>query len=513
MMNFHNQDRHSSPIACPACCHPERSADNYTQKADKRRKEESLGKEQPMNKQDQQNPETWASTTFGAAELGDQRRTERLVSRASAIAHDPAASLPKAMRTWSDTIAAYRFLDNEQISHEQIMMPHWIATRHEAAQRPCVLLVADTTEMNLSSHKTTKDVGPVGLGLGAQGFYVHTVLALDASSKQILGCAYQEPFIRQPAPKQETRAQRGLRARESQIWERCAQQIGEAPSGVRWVHVGDRAAAIFTFWQTCQHLGCDFVVRVMEDRGVFSQEDEGPADPKMDHLRQLARRLPAQAGRHLHMRAEHERKARDAWVLMGYQQVRIQPPVNGAWLQKTEMVASLIRVWEPAPPEGVEPLEWILESLVPIQSVEQAWEQVQWYGWRWLLEDFHHALKTGCQVENRQVRPVAAHWRLLGILTPTALRLLLLREIAQNAPETPACEVVSWEVVQVVAHLAKRASKTMSASLLWRTIASFGGYLNRTCDGPPGWKTLWQGWMYVQAVLEGVHLAVSFAPS
>lgn len=466
-----------------------------------------------MNNQNLQNPEDWASQTFGAAELGDQRRTDRLVTMAAAIAHDPAASLPKAMRGSSETTAAYRFLDNEQISHEQIMMPHWISTRQEAAERPCVLLVADTTEINLSSHTTTKGVGPVGQGLRGRGFYVHTVVALDASTKQVLGCAYQEPFVRQQAPKKETRRERRERARESQVWERCASQIGAAPEGVRWVHVGDRAADIFTFWQTCQQMGCDFVVRAMEDRGVFREQDEGPADPKMDHLRQLARRLPPQAERVLHVRAEHDRPARDARLQMGYQQVRIQPPVNGASLQKTEILAWVIRVWEPAPPEGVEPLEWILVSSVPIESLSQAWEQVKWYSWRWLLEDFHHALKTGCQMENRLLRSVAALWRLLGILTPTALRLLLLREIAQNAPQTPATEVVGTEVVQVIAYLSKQSALTMSANLLWRTIARFGGYLNRTGDGPPGWKTLWQGWIYVQTILEGVHLAAALAPS
>jgi Rieske Fe-S protein len=297
-----------------------------------------------MNDQDLQDPEAWASQTFGAAELGDQRRTDRLVTMAAAIAHDPAASLPKAMRSWSDTIAAYRFLDNEQISHEQIMMPHWIQARQEAAQRACVLLVADTTEINLSSHETTTGVGPVGQGVRGRGFYVHTVVALDASTKHVLGCVYQEPFIRQQAPKKETRAQRRQRARESQIWERCAQQIGAAPAGGRWVHVGDRAADIFTFWQTCQHLGCEFVVRVMEDRGCLAQEDAGPADPQMDHLRQLARRLSPQAAQVLHMRAEHHRQARDAWVQMGYQQIRIQPPSNGASLQKTAIQAWVIRV-------------------------------------------------------------------------------------------------------------------------------------------------------------------------
>ncbi len=466
-----------------------------------------------MNEEDLQEPEEWASKTFGPAELGDQRRTDRLVTMAAAIALDPAACLPTAMRNWSDTRASYRFLDTPEVTHAQIMMPHWMSTRQLAAQRPCVLLVADTTEINLSAHQTTEGVGPVGQGLRGRGFYVHTLLALDASTKQMLGCAYQEPFVRQRAPKGETRAQRRKRARESQIWERSAQQIGAAPTEVHWVHVGDRAADIYTFWQTCQQLGCDFVVRATQDRGVVAQEHEEPVDHEMDHLRQLARRLPAQAGRLQHVRAEHERKARDAWVQISWSAIPIQPPVNGASLEPTELEAWVIRAWEPEPPAGVEPLEWLLVSSVPVTSLEQAWERVEWYSWRWMLEDFHHVLKTGCQIENRQLRSVEALWRLLGILTPTALRLLCLREIAQSAPETPATAVVSHEVVQVVTRLAKRPEAPLSAHELWRTIASFGGYLNRKSDGPPGWKTLWRGWLYVQAVLEGVHLAASFPPS
>ena len=111
------------------------------------------------------------------------------------------------------------------------------------------------------------------------------------------------------------------------------------------------------------------------------------------------------------------------------------------------------------------------------------------------------------------MRSVDALCRLLGILTPMALRLLGLREIGQHAPQTDATEVVSTEVVQVVARLAKRPTAQMSACDLWRTIASFGGYFNRKGDGPPGWKTLWRGWMYVQTILDGVHLAARLPPS
>ena len=93
-----------------------------------------------------------------------------------------------------------------------------------------------------------------------------------------------------------------------------------------------------------------------------------------------------------------------------------------------------------------------------------------------------------------------------------ALRLLWLRQTAQTAPDTPATLVVSQEVIYVVTQMDKRPGATLTANDLWRTIASFGGYLNRKSDGPPGWLTLWKGWLYVQTVLQGVRLAMRFPP-
>ena len=101
------------------------------------------------------------------------------------------------MRNWADTLAAYRFLDNKAVTHEQIMLPHWTTTRQEALQHSRILLAADTTDVNLSSHETAEGLGPIGRGSSAQGFFVHTVLAMDADSQQLLGCMYQEPHTHQ----------------------------------------------------------------------------------------------------------------------------------------------------------------------------------------------------------------------------------------------------------------------------------------------------------------------------
>jgi hypothetical protein len=154
--------------------------------------------------------ETWAVQTFGAAEWGDPRRTDRLVPMAMVRAENPAASLPKSMRHWGETLAASRFLGTKAIAHEHILAAHWMQTCTEADQRKWVLLAADTTDSKRSTHKTTTGAGPLGRGSSAQGFVVHTVLIRDAQTQLWLGCRSQEPCGRVPAPKGETQAQESV---------------------------------------------------------------------------------------------------------------------------------------------------------------------------------------------------------------------------------------------------------------------------------------------------------------
>jgi Transposase Tn5 dimerisation domain len=144
---------------------------------------------------------------------------------------------------------------------------------------------------------------------------------------------------------------------------------------------------------------------------------------------------------------------------------------------------------------------------MPIESAAQAWERVDWYRCRWTAEDYHQGLKTGCRVEQRHLRDYESLRRFLGFLGPSAVRLLQLRALARLEPERPASSVLPVEVVQVVAALLQAPSAQLTAQQAWYKIASYGGYQGRKSDGPPGWKTLWKGWFYVQALVEGVHLA------
>ncbi len=470
-----------------------------------------------------QSAEEWAVMTYGSVMLGDQRRTERSVQVARALGRQPTASLPAQLGSHAATKAAYRLCESAQVSYENLMRPHLEQTKEQMQQRGRVLLMQDMTEVDYQHHPHTSGLGPIGNGTH-QGYLLQTVLAVEPTSQQVLGIAAQEAFLRQPAPPGETSAQREKRAhRESEVWQRQVQHIGAAPEGCEYIHVGDRGSDIFAFLRECLKQGCGFEVRVKHDRRVDLRVEDaetllppgarrhGTQRPAgqvgAQHLFEVVRSWPEQGRRTLKLDGNQKRKGREAELCISWGKLRLWPPDGEAGKGERPLVVTVVRTWEPHPPEGVQALEWLLVTSVETESEAHAWERVEWYRLRWIAEDYHQCLKTGCQLEQRQLQTYDGLRTLLGFLAPLAVWLLQLRALARQEPERAASEVLPPDVVKVVAHLAQVPPAHLTTRACWHRIAQVGGYLGRTSDGEPGWKTLWKGWLSIQTLLEGVHLA------
>src|SRR6266487_7109626 len=205
-----------------------------------------------MNTQDVLDPKSWAERTFGSVQLQDMRRTRRAVQAATNLAENPLGSLPAQMHTWKETKAVYRLHDEPDVTFAALMQPHLQQTREQALSSPVVLLVQDTTDIDLSHRHKISGVGQIGNERG-RGFFVQTVLAVRPERREVLGCLAQEPFVRIPAPDGEQRHQRLKREeRESDVWIRQAHAIGTPESASMWVLVGDPRADMFAFFQAGQ---------------------------------------------------------------------------------------------------------------------------------------------------------------------------------------------------------------------------------------------------------------------
>jgi hypothetical protein len=455
-------------------------------------------------------PACWAALTYGGAVLGDARRTRRLVQSMAAIVANPTASLPQQVRSPAALKATYRLLHAPDVTAEAILAPHLAAIRAAATTHPVVLFVQDLTELDYSAHRATTGLGPLGDNR-KQGFLLQSALAVLPATGTVLGLAASEVFPRVPAPRRGERTdERQQRPREADAWARLVRAIGPPGDEPIWVHVGDRGSDAYTFFAACRAQGSHVLLRACQDRRILTP------DGALDHLCTYARALPVQATRPFEVPARPKtsrhpaRTTRTTTMALSWSAITVEPPFHTR--QQAPLSAWLVRTWEPDPPaDEPAPLEWILLTTVPTTTAEAAWERVDWYARRWLVEDYHQALKTGCRLEQTQLRDGAAIARLVGMLAPVAVRLLQLRHAARHQPQRPATLVVGDRTVQVVARLAGQPS-VLTCADFWRLVARLGGHQGRKGDGDPGWRTIWRGWQYLQSVLLGVELAPDLAP-
>jgi len=451
----------------------------------------------------------WAVQQFAQVDLGDKRLTQRAVQMATLMAAHPEASLPEQMEGWAALEGSYRLLNNKQVSMEALLAPHCRQTLAAARQQPVVLMVEDTTELEYTTHKSTKGLGPVGNERG-QGLLLHSTLAVVPEGREVLGLAHVQVVVREPIAKPNKHRRH---TEEGKVWENSAKNVGSPPAGVLWVHVSDRGSDIFSYMATCVDLGKHFLVRAYQNRVLVWDGEVAPKEgEKAPNLLDYARRLSAQAegGYSVEVPACKDQPARKAEVVLQWGMVKIGPGSHAPTTMRhhAPLVVSLLRVWEPNPPLGAEAVEWILLSDLPITTVTEAHRMVDWYSCRWLCEDYHMCLKTGCQVERSQLDDGADLRRLLGFCCPIAVRLLQLRQVARQTPELPAVAVVPPLMVKVLTLRRTRMSIAMTIGEFWRAVAIMGGHQGRHGDGPPGWRTIWRGWRKLSDLTEGAKLVI-----
>jgi hypothetical protein len=452
-------------------------------------------------------PAAWATTQFAPAQLGDRRRTARLVRLATQIARDPSSSLPQETETWGDLKAAYRLLDRPEATFQAIAAPHWQLTRGQA-ERGRSLIVDDTTELDFGSNRQASGLGPVGRGTG-RGFLLHSALVVNPRDEWVVGLAGQILFHRRPAPKGETLTQKQRRDRESAVWGQLIEQVGPPPATAQWVHVMDRGADDFEVYCRAQRLGTDWVGRV-KSRNRRVHDGAGHEGPLSDVLA----RAPVAGGYTLALRARPKQPARRARIEVAFAPVTTLIPRHPA-ASLQALAPQPIPQWvvwarEGNPPPTVkEPIDWVLLTSLPVRDLEAAMEVIGYYEKRWLIEEWHKALKTGCQVEGRQLHTSHRLEALTGVLSVAAVRLLQMKVVGRREPHRAAGDLVPARYVELV-HRARRGRgrpEDWTIRDFFRGLAGLGGFLGRKSDGEPGWITIWRGWEALHWMLRGAQLA------
>lgn len=429
----------------------------------------------------------WAEENFGSCDLKDARRTRRAVKVAQRMAEHPDGSSPAQAEVWGELKALYRLFNSEDVTFSALATPHWKRTRSLAQGK--VLLIGDTMETDFGIHRSVTGLGPTGDGWGL-GFFLHSSMMVNADNGEILGLAGQELFYRNPAPEGENSYQALQRPRESEVWGRVIDQVGPPTTDATFIHVLDRGADNVDVFCHCRERRCDWVIRAAQLHRI-TEDDSCKSLSLRAHLDQQ----PVCGSYKLAVQATRKHAARTAQLQVRFARVTIRCPKRRTKYQCSidfkELTQYVVEVYEINPPRGQDPLCWVLWTSLPITSFDEACQVIKYYEKRWLIEEFHKAIKTGCQLEARQYMQAHRLEAVAGITCVLAVRLLQLKTIATSDPDLPAARIVPKIWLKMLSALRKR--KLVTVRDFFRHLAGLGGFLMRKRDAEPGWITLWRG--------------------
>lgn len=445
-----------------------------------------------------------ATGEFEGADFGDRRLSARLTTLADQLSLDPDQSFPAAAGDDASLEATYRFFNNESVTPEQILAPHFAATTRRARAADRVVVAHDSSEFIF------RRPGMGSLGENRIGFIGHFSLAVAAGeSRTPLGVVAFEPVLRS-APKRGTATERRKAPdREELRWWRGVQAAsGRIPNAI---HVMDREADSYELLARLVGAGERFVVRMVYDRRVFvGDEQESTVDFELATAREfMAVEVPL-SRRDAVRRANGRRQAREARtakVVFRAKAMTIKRPRRAAVRDPQQLTVNVVWVREIGTPAGCDPVEWRLVTTEPIGTAKQVAAVVDAYRARWVIEEYFRALKQGCAFERRQLENTRAILNALAVFTPIGWQLLALRTAARSTPDEPASTQLSRLKLRVLQrHPKVRLASNASVTEAMLAVARLGGHIRN--NGDPGWIVLGRGYEKLLLLEEGARLAL-----
>lgn len=399
---------------------------------------------------------SWADQEVGHAELGDRRRTKRLVQMLEACALAGAGTVTAVCKTDAERQAAYDFLENPAINPQAIADSTHVATANRCRPEPFVFVPIDGTSLKLADPHGRKDFGSIGTRKsGARGLKVMNAMAVSPEGVP-LGLTAQVYWSRTGDPARKAHAKRRVEDKETRHWLSAMQQshgmLQQHAPETRLCFLLDREGDNWPVFAKATQLGCDLIVRANHNRRLRSGVSE--------YLWPFMTSQPPLGTYELDVAARPDRQprtatmaVRSARVLLDLKDKRTDRHLPSTHLQAVHAVEVS------GVPAGEKPVEWLLLTTLAAENFDDACAVVWGYSQRWRVEEFHRTWKSGqSNVEQTQLHSQQAVLKWAAIQAAVAMRSLRLAYLAQRQPELPATMAFSHaEITAVqVLHLSKK---------------------------------------------------------
>jgi len=439
----------------------------------------------------------WASDVFGAAELGDVRRSNRLAQMAAQAGRHPSGRVSDVFEADAERQGAYDFIESSHVSTGKIRRAITQATARRCQGEPWVYVPLDGTSLKLWDGTGNKDFGAIGTyRSGAMGLKLYNAMAVSPAGVPI-GVAAQVWWRRprQRTPKRHHNS-RAVYDKETRYLLECIEQVCEAfaeqaPTTRCWFQI-DRGGESQFALRALQASGHWFTVRGQATRLI-----RGPSE-RLQPLRRTLSRQPVLGHVTVSVSGNEDRPARTARVTVQATTVEMRLREKRT-KRKSYITLNAVLVREVGFRKGS--IEWLLLTNRPVRTFAQALKVVDGYTYRWRIEEFHKTWKTGaCNVENMQLHCSDRAIRWATILSAVAARIERLKYLARTEPNTPASAELTSHEIKALVLLHTKTGKyresvvrnlSIGEAVLW--IAQLGGYTGKSSGGPPGSITIARG--------------------
>lgn len=442
----------------------------------------------------------WIDEELTDLDLGDKRLDQRAKVLLERFMANPQASINASCHGWSETLAAYRFFDNEKVSEDKILEPHREATIRRMAQHPVTLVTQDTTELDFTGTEIEGD-GPLNYEQRT-GFLDHSLVAFTPEGL-CLGVLDAQIWARNdgPRPPWKKRKHDPIETKESFRWVQTYRQactVTEQAPTTTVVMVADSEADIYEMFveaqKTPRFRRAEYLIRLCENRALPEPDKEAGAEA-YHKLFDTIEGAPVIARRKLKLSRTPKRRARTAKLEIRAKSITLKPPYRKNQ-QLPTVALNVILVQEVDAPEGQEPICWLLGTSLPITTVADVLRAIDYYTCRWQIEVYYRVLKTGCKVEDIQLESADRLKPCLMLYKIVAWRVLYATMLGRQCPTLP-CDVVfvehEWKSVWAITTESAAPEQVPSLQEFLVLLAELGGYNNRESDGPPGPQALWSG--------------------
>ena len=448
----------------------------------------------------------WAEEQFGHSQLGDARRTARLVALAAEVALRPAGVITRACASSASREGAFRLLENGAVRPDAVRAAAEKATLRTCRSARRVIVPLDGTSLGLTEGVRSRGLGGVGSWRrGGRGVQVMTALAVTEGGAP-LGMCGQRMWVRKTRSPHGDRGAVGLYG-ENRIWlellgDTRAAFAEQAPECEPWFQL-DRGADCREVLMASARSDMLVTVRAAHDRATSN--DAGFLWATLDRAPVIARRqirVPARPPASRKKRAKGKRthvfsaprQARLANLALRAAVVPIRFTTQKGRKYVVDLNAVLVREIDRPTNDR---LEWMLLTSHPIGTPRDVIEVARAYALRWRIEEFHRLWKRGlCRVEDTQLQSRDAIYKWATILAAVATRAMHLTHLARTTPDVPATtELSKYELAAVFALRRPKGvdpATVPSLALAVRWIGEIGGH-GGPWRGPPGATVVGRG--------------------